>query len=317
MDSRARVRPSNPPVEAALLDPGCFRTHPSVQFGADRVPIQAGLALTAITGRREVSPPRMPASGSLSWFGGLPVTSSGASSAWPLGAGGAPLAHVLQVDLAYIADTLDPRLVSLLPIPSLYGVIQIFHDLETYGYRRADLGAWHLRWIPKNSGDFTSLSLSNVPAGLGQDRTRAAVPLKERIVPTIPSSLDFRAQSPREQDRYRHLEVWFDQYASGRDERRRSKVRGSRLRKPETVDPVTRMFGFSSVPSDPETDKVLGEFLPSEGNDPRQLLFDINPSQFGEDYWFHGGRHLEVWIRSSDLLSGNFSNSWCLIRADW
>jgi hypothetical protein len=60
---------------------------------------------------------------------------------------------------------------------------------------------------------------------------------------------------------------------------------------------------------------------PTERSDDAHfLLLDIKPLAItGSDElidWFHGGRHLEVWTRTSDLDTRSFANIWCVIRTD-
>lgn len=58
--------------------------------------------------------------------------------------------------------------------------------------------------------------------------------------------------------------------------------------------------------SNPDHVKVLRTALPLTGDDEHVLLADTNPRQFTDADWFHGGRHLEVWIRRSDLDKERF-----------
>lgn len=80
----------------------------------------------------------------------------------------------------------------------------------------------------------------------------------------------------------------------------------------------SRLTGFSAVPADDEYDALVRQHLPLDHHDEHLLLADINPLQFREanDDWFHGGRHVEFWIRRSDLVERRFDRTWALIRTD-
>jgi hypothetical protein len=71
---------------------------------------------------------------------------------WPRAADGTPRAHVLTLDLADAAGVLEAQGEAARPglregLPTT-GVLEVFHDLRTFGCETGDggAGAWSLRW---------------------------------------------------------------------------------------------------------------------------------------------------------------------------
>jgi uncharacterized protein YwqG len=310
-----------PPVDEAVLDPDRLRAHPEVGFSAERMPIRPALALPVLHLRDELEPPtsyyQNQADYGLAWFGGQPA-SAGDEAVWPCDAAGRPLFHVVQVSFAAERDlNQGARRYDTTGLPKR-GLIQLFHDLETFGEPGdAATEPWHVRWLDLDAESIPDRLLA-LPDALDTDRYQPAIPINADVVPTIPSPLDF-VGSDEECLRYERLY----ELVEGTPNRRNAS--GSRAgvravtpwdREYEPVEPVSRMGGFGYNESNPDVDDDLAKALPLDEGDSRVLLFDINPEQFTDRDWFHGGRHLQVWIRRSDLSAHRFDDVWCIIRTD-
>lgn len=99
-----------------------------------------------------------------------------------------------------------------------------------------------------------------------------------------------------------------------------SRNRGGRTpwdRDYEALPPVSRLGGYGAAENNDELTAVLNQQLPLSAADHHVLLVDINPLAVGGEFadWFHA-RHLEVWIRRSDLEAKRFDDVWCVIRTD-
>lgn len=308
----------------ALVEPDKFRSHPLVSFTADQMPIRAALTLAPV----DVEPPDEGLPPWLTWFGGHPLTLTADPGEWPRTSAGRPLHHVLQVDLASEKLNLRAELFNLTGLPS-EGILQLFHDLETYGNPEDQgSGAWHLRWVEHDPEDDDDLELqappSDVPV-LGDDDYREPMPLtllNTAIVATVPSVLDVRDHlSETEQDRYMRLEEWLEMrtddlnvLAPGPIEHDRPSPWDEDF---EPDDSPSRLGGFGFVEENPDMGEALEAGLPLSEGDHHVLLVELNTAQLGAPVdWFHGLRPLQVWIRATDLAARDFNQVWCLIRTD-
>lgn len=192
------------------------RADPAVRFDEQQMPMRLALMFTPLD---EALPRNHLGGTDFSWtyFGGRPSQAPGTELPWPRPRAGDPLSHVMQVDL--YAQWLDHGTERLEPIGlPMTGLLQFFHDLETYGDEEDDHDAWSVRWLPRGDED---------------DH-------RKWTSATVPADLDPESQRPP----------------------------------------------------------------------------DVHALQLGEDDRFHGGRHLEVWMRRSDLTAQRFDRVWCLIRTD-
>lgn len=310
-----------PPL--ALSDEETFRSHVEVGFGPDVMPIRPALALPVteilLGGRYAEHQLDYP----WSWFAGTPVGLPG--DEWPRDAGGRPLVHVLQVDLGD-GNGLDLEAVGL---PDR-GVLQVFHDLTSFGESGDDrAGAWHLRWLDDDDPDEPDrlrerARLLPWPRELSPRDRVGAVPINVDVVPTVRSPLEARPLTDEEFERYERvgdcLEWWTHvrNQAASADHRPRWSVAPTNPWAPGHVppEPVSRLGGFGHAEKNPDLVEVLAAELPLEAGDTHHLLADINPNHFCDADWFHGGRHLEVWIRRGDLDRRRFDRVWCFIRTD-
>ena len=311
-----------PPVDDGVLDPDRLRAHPEVGFSAERLPIRPALALPVLHLADGAEPPTGYYEDQLdfgsAWFGGQPA-SAGDHVDWPCDAEGRPLFHVVQVSFAAERDlNQGARRYDTTGLPGR-GLIQLFHDLETFGEPRdAASRPWHVRWLDLDAESVPDRVLA-LPDALDNGRHQPAIPINADVVPTIRSPLDFDGRDEEEFRRYERLY----ELVEGTPQRRNAS--GSRVgpwaatpwdREYELAEPVSRMGGFGYNESNPDVDDDLAKALPLDEADSLVLLFDINPRQFTERDWFHGGRHLQVWIRRSDLSAYRFDDVWCIIRTD-
>src|SRR6185312_637953 len=88
----------------------------------------------------------------ISWLGGPAVAPM---QEWPRRADGRALAHVAAVHLADVDAAVDAEGKAAWPVSGLReglpkeGVLEVFHDLESFGYGSEDgqSGAWLVRWV--------------------------------------------------------------------------------------------------------------------------------------------------------------------------
>ncbi len=206
------------------------------------------------------------------------------------------------------------------------GILQIFHDLTTCGEPSdGDLHAWQVRWLADPDGELRESATSAPwPQDLPEEDRVAAVPINADIAPTIPSPLDVSSLSDGELERYVRLRAYLDGWPTTRNIAGRS-LRPTDPDEPQgdpwapgyvPAQPLSHLGGVGYVETNPDHVEVLNAALPVTGDDAHVLLADINPRQFTDADWFHGGRHLEVWIRRSDLDAECFGLVWCFIRTD-
>lgn len=299
-----------PDPRVARKAPDAFRAHPEVGFTADQMPIRISAALPTVT----VFPTgkeRKLATHTRTWFGGRPLGVEGAE--WPRAADGTPLAHVVQVGLRDEYEAL-PKAVGL----PRRGLLQIFHDLTTYGNPEDALEqAWHVRWVDVGSGK--KLKALKRPDDLDEEARIDPVPARISPMATIPSSLDFHDTDTQAQERYERIERWLEQYPYDRNAFMAPDLVGEGSPwddDPWLPEPVSRLGGYGYNEYNSDYDGMLPQVLPLSGGDEHVMLADINPAQFTDADWFHGQRHLQVWIRASDLARRNFDDCWCFIRTD-
>lgn len=303
-----------PDTDNALEDQDAFRAHPLVNFSTVELPVRPSLALLEVKEnvkeRRLFKDPEEP--GRLSWLAGSPASSSAAG--WPADHSGVPLAHVAQVDLGGAADSLGgpTNVLDDLGLPKT-GVLQLFHDLQTYGWEAEErqLHGWHVRWVQQPD------RLLKRPRKLDDRSFRKPQRLEPIPALSIPPADAFQAPQAVWK-RYERLTMHIE----------------DRLRSPfilgEPVDdhrptawesnhhqeaPTSRMGGFGHHPLNEDPAPLLGEMLPLAASDDYFLLFDIAGVRHLED-WFGDSGHLQTWIRRSDLLNRQFDDVWCVIRAD-
>lgn len=90
---------------------------------------------------------------------------------------GAALTHVLQVDLHGVGSDQgkDPTEDTGLPAT---GLLQFFHDCETYGNEAGDADAWLVRWVPRDEDvEASAWEPTPWPQDMDPEAYDAAVPL--------------------------------------------------------------------------------------------------------------------------------------------
>ncbi|QCU79175.1 DUF1963 domain-containing protein [Citricoccus sp. SGAir0253] len=257
-----------------------------------------------------------PSGAQVSWLGG-PAVDTGA---WPHDADGVPLTHVATIDLAGLDGALDRAGKAIWPTAQLQeglpraGILQVFHDLRTYGHEPGDRE--RKAWVVIVSGDPAYPTGGPTPAPTGRrpalvDRPGAwAAPTRacQLVLPfsgfALPSPLDL---SPREAGEFDRLEeltetvhlAWMSQRGVG----------GS------SAIPTTHAYGYSSRGHHAASMDLLPEALPLADGDRYRLILEIEGWTVLEG-WFGDAGSLEVWMRQSDLDAGAFENTWCLVRTD-
>lgn len=247
-----------------------------------------------------------PSGAQVSWLGG-PAVDVGA---WPRTEDGAALTHVATIDLADLDGTLDRAGKATWPakrrpegLPTS-GVLQVFHDLGTFGYETEDgvRGAWAVLVSPE-AGDVPRPPLVDAPEP-GSAPTQVCQLMLAHGGFDLPSSLDVVPDAAGDADRLDELKetlkkAWMTQRQVGGD----------------YAIPSTRAYGYSSHGHHAATLDVLPELLPLADGDEYRLLLEIE-SWTALDGWFGDAGSLEVWMRRSDLESQAFENAWCLVRTD-
>ena len=236
----------------------------------------------------------------VSWIGG---PAAGPLTGWPRRADGRALAHVITLSLGDVDVTVDAQGKAAWPglregLPTV-GVLEVFHDLESFGDNPADTPAhaWSVRWVPEPDG-----TLLEAPPD-------ADTPTEVcHALLTVPGFTLPPAEDAVGTDRFEvadgaetALRLAWLQHRTGRSE-------GHPI-------PVHHVYGHpSKATSLPR--QVLLEALPlAEPDDEHRLLLDLE-SWTHLDQWFGDAGQLEVWIRDSNLRARDFSRAWCLIRTD-
>jgi len=257
-----------------------------------------------------------PTGAQVCWLGG-PAVDVGA---WPHAADGTPLTHVVTIDLAGLDGAIDRAGKATWPAQQLQeglpraGILQVFHDLRTFGYDPGDRaqGAWAV--IVTEDPAYPTGGQAHDPA----DRRPALVAVPgpgntpsqvcQLALPfssiALPSPLDISPEKPGDFDRLEELtealqRAWMTQRGLGG----------------EYAIPTTHAYGYSSRGHHAATLDVLPGVLPLTEGDEYRILLEIEGWTVLEG-WFGDAGSLEVWMRQSDLDAGAFENAWCLIRTD-
>lgn len=315
------------PLRSAFWHQEEFYADPAVALDRRLLPMRLAVMLTPM----DLSLPQHVlggiGTGSWTFFAGAPSRPVGTREPWPRrdpapGASrGMPLTHVLQVDLYGMRLDQGEGTLAETGLPTS-GLLQFFHDGETYGDEAADADAWTVRWVPRQEAEASGWEPTPRPDDMDPGAYGPAVAMAHEISPSIPTVHGNGVLPPDMEDRYVEVYEQLEEHPYYQNVGRRPKH--SVLVTPwstehEPPPQPSRLLGFSGVPVNDDYDAVVREHLPLEPGDEHLLLADINPLQFGEEAngnWFHGGRHVEYWIRRSDLLGRRFDRAWALIRTD-
>ncbi|WP_298045162.1 DUF1963 domain-containing protein, partial [uncultured Citricoccus sp.] len=217
-----------------------------------------------------------PTGAQVCWLGG-PAVDVGA---WPHAADGTPLTHVATIDLAGLDGAIDRAGKATWPAEQLReglprtGILQVFHDLRTFGYDPGDQaqGAWAV--IVTGDPAYPAGGQSHDPTGQrpalveppGPGHTpgqvcQLALPFSSFA---LPSPLDISAQEAGEFNRLEELtetleRAWMTQRGIGGD----------------AAIPTTHAYGYSSRGHHAATLDVLPEVLPLTEGDEYRLLLEI------------------------------------------
>ncbi|MFC0581810.1 DUF1963 domain-containing protein [Micrococcoides hystricis] len=251
--------------------------------------------------REDYWPNRVP----VCWLGGPAIMAAGES--WPRNSAGEPLAHIACFELSGVAGALDAegkrqwgqQLSEGLPTE---GYLQIFHDLQTYGYEAEDgqTEGWLVRWLHPSA----ELEIRDAPADLDLPEPACQVGLPMASF-SPPSSLDGD-----------YIEAQFDAAEHAIEEYQASWTL-QRTGDPDSFPvPVTHLYGHSQAGQEVPCQEVLPEVLPlTAEQDDYRLIADIE-SWTSLAGWFGDASPLEVWMRQSDLQKHDYTMAWCMIRTD-
>ena len=238
----------------------------------------------------------------VSWLGG-PATSA---EPWPHRQDRTPLAHIASISLETLigstafggGDTPSRRPPqTLLPHQ---GLLEIFHDLESYGYEPEDgtQGAWYIRLVPAHiRPDF-----ENHP----QAQERLPAPFFQHLITyegfTLPAIHDLDLTS-NESERYQ--QALSDYNLSWLTQRC--------INNPHYEIPTSHIYGHSSRGLSPVS-QLLANNLDCQPSD--LILLAEFESWVNFPGWFGDAGSLEIWITRQDLAEGRLSRAWCLVRTD-
>lgn len=305
--ARRTDRPA-PPINGTNADIAAWLNDPAVNAPALAEDIRFSVVLSAAnlpSGREDIDQ-LWNGVVHLSWLGGPAV---GPLLQWPQHDDGTPLSHVASLNLGEVADVVEDkhrlrwgtgmpdRYDPLQSLPD-YGVLEIFHDCETYGYEQSDRasGAWQVRWVAEPNGSITE----------PPDDADPPTAVCQVVIPyssfSIRSPEDAISLSEDEFDRVELannliLDAWQSFHTAGRH---------------KVYTPVSHLYGHSWKGTEGIQQK-LNRFLPLVPGDDHLLLVDLE-TWTHLDGWFGDAGHLEVWIRRSDLAARDFDKAWCFIR---
>jgi hypothetical protein len=240
----------------------------------------------------------------ISWLGG---PAAAPLPDWPRRTDGRPLAHVATINLADLNGVTDAEGKAEWPALNLReglptsGVLEVFHDLESFGYEPAEgqSGAWRVRWVPHPGRD-----LIDPPTDLDlpSEVCQMVMPLPGF---TLPAAADAAAGPQDQFDRTEALELalqraWLAQRTGSRK---------------GTPIPFSHLYGHGHRSRTTAVEEILPNVLPLDAGDEYRLILDLE-SWTALEGWFGDVGDLEVWMRESDLQSQAFDRAWCLIRTD-
>ncbi|KQR65999.1 DUF1963 domain-containing protein [Frigoribacterium sp. Leaf172] len=240
-----------------------------------------------------------------SWLGGPAAGIT--QEDWPRRRDGQPLAHVANFHLGEASGVMDSAMRAGWPdtredLPH-HGILQIFHDLETYGTEPADgdTGGWLVRWLPEP--DLTLLASSPDDLDLPTD---AAQEVTAMATFSIPTSLDLDVTTEKACQAAEEATIAFQRMWNW--QRTQDRHAGPA--------PITHLYGYSQAGHTVAGGDILPGCLPlAAPGDSYRLVADIE-SGTTLDGWFGDASPLEVWMRQSDLDARSFDRAWCIIRAD-
>lgn len=235
----------------------------------------------------------------MSWFGGPAVSPL---PEWPRRPDGTALAHVAAIHLGDLNSVVDAEGKAAWPAGSLReglptsGVLEVFHDGETFGYEPGDSGAWLVRWADSTRGE-----LIDPPPGVDPLPCQVVMPMPGF---TLPAAADAVCGS---HDRFalaESLELEYQQC-----------WRYQRTLSWGEPIPVSHAYGHSHRGHINAVKQILPGVLPLDGADEYRLILDLK-SRTALAGRFGDAGNLEVWMRESDLAARRFDHAWCLIRTD-
>jgi hypothetical protein len=228
---------------------------------------------------------------------------AGPLESWPRRADGVPLALLLQVDLDTVDDYGDLGIQERLGAVR-GGVLQVFHDGESFGADPVDAGCWLVRHVPQPAEPVA------MPDDLDADWARPAQPVRWAAFQTVTAT---GALTPEQADAvekaHRRLAEAERQSAHGVTD-----PPDPRTSRRPTTRPGAATRCCSAHPRCPKRPgtRCSTRYCPVRRGDDRRLLVDI-PSVGPFDGCFGDGARLEIWVRRSDLAHGRLDRAWAVV----
>lgn len=271
----------------------------------DRVPLKVDdLRWSPVFDEQSWEPGRVeideywPFGGQVSWLGG---PASPHPDGWPVNGEGRPMAHVLTLDLpstvgAWLPEERELWPNDVDPLPD-QGLLEVFHDLDNYGYEQGDEHGWCVRWTAAPDRE---QALVEPPADVpnptdvcqpGLFQPGWSMPWADRLGHR---GGDLVVELAEQHD----TDWWGHRFPD----------------EPLHAFAPTRLHGHS-IAGTGTAKELLTEHLPLSADDHHHLLLDIE-SWTALAGWFHDAGRLEVWMRWSDAVAHRFDRAWCIVRTD-
>lgn len=289
----------------ALEDPEAFRNHPLVNLSAEQLLLEPSLVLveTEFCAEDEESLP-LEEGRNLSRSGGLPTASG---RPWPCTQDGAPLEFLVQVDLGSAAQNIgyEGAPLAQLGLP-VSGILQLFYDMasDVRDIPGPDRGTV-LRWVPEEALSGAVRDTSFEPAYPAQN-----------LIAEVAASTGYPGKNLTRQELERLEYVGEVLEAAARHATDMECDPNTVIRADHVpVLPSSRLRGLGHHESTDEVRAALDVALPLESGDRHVIVFDVAGNRNLEGAFGDCG-HLQVWMRASDLVERDFTETASMYRSD-
>lgn len=231
---------------------------------------------------------------------------------WPRRADGVPLVLILEADLSALASFGDLGTSALLGLPPR-GRLQVFHDLETWGWRPDDgaTGAWLVRYVP------IPLAEAEPPDDLEEDRRRSSRPVRLLPFPSVAGKAEPATPSAAEalERAQRRLAEAVHRQAAQHGQHQAGSTAGPPSDAELDRDPgrgrFAQLLGLPPLPV-AEAMTILSTARPEV--DRWQLLGAV-PGVNAFEGLLGDLAYLEIWGPAAHLADGRLETVWCLMRS--
>ena len=246
--------------------------------------------------------------GELSWLGGPAL---GPLEQWPRNVDGEPLAHIATIHLSEAQALLEsddftevdwPEPGARLPES---GYLEVFHHLGTYGNPEdEDTAGWLVRHVPFPGEEFPPLISAPDDLDLPHE---VCQPVLLGAGVSLPRSVDF---VDADEAKFAAAErVQEELYATWMAWRRGVEA------VTDPVIPTSHVYGHSDAGTTYAHD-ILHQVRPLTDSEDAYVLVLSVESWTHLNGWFGDAGNFEVWMRASDLQTGQFDQAWCMVRTD-